>query len=99
MTPMSEDTATRSVPEFEWDEHNEEKLLARHGVSAWEVEQCFANPHTRRRKGTAMLMLGITDNGRMLLLVYFQKETGAIRVYSAREMTVGERRVYRKFVR
>ncbi|MHB1865452.1 MAG: BrnT family toxin [Candidatus Saccharimonadales bacterium] len=82
-------------PEFEWDEHNENKLLERHGVSAAEVEQCFGNPHTRRRNGEALLMLGKTDDGRMLFLVYEQKPNGVVRVYSAREMMDGERRVYR----
>lgn len=89
----------RALPEFEWDEHNEGKLLLHHNVSALEAEQCFANPHTRRRVGEDMLMLGITDGGRMLLLVYAQKPRGIVRVYSAREMTVDERRTYRRNAR
>jgi uncharacterized DUF497 family protein len=32
----------------------------------------------------------------MLLLVYEQKQNGTVRVYSAREMTENERRVYRQ---
>jgi uncharacterized DUF497 family protein len=40
-------------------------------------------------------MLGATDGGRMLLLVYQQKPGGVVRVYSAREMTPKERRTYR----
>lgn len=87
------------LPEFEWDEHNEEKLLERHNVSALEAEQCFANPHTRRRAGDAMLLLGATDGGRMLFLVYQQKPNGVVRVYSAREMTANERRAYRRHAR
>ena len=86
------------IPEFEWDESNEEKLLRVHGVSAWEVEQCFANPHTKRRSGDAMLMLGVTDGGRMLLLAYAQSPE-SVRVYSAREMTQTERRTYRRLAR
>jgi uncharacterized DUF497 family protein len=85
----------RGLPEFEWDENNEDKLLANHNVSAREAEQCFANPHTKRRQGDALLMLGVTDGGRMLLLVYEQKPGGVVRVYSAREMTENERRTYR----
>lgn len=46
-----------------------------------------------------MLMLGVTDGGRMLLLVYEQKPTGVVRVYSAREMTDKERGTYRRLVR
>jgi uncharacterized DUF497 family protein len=40
-------------------------------------------------------MLGITDGGRMLFLVYEQKSDGVVRVYSAREMSEAERRIYR----
>jgi len=86
------------IPDFEWDEWNEEKLLRRHGVSAWEAEQCFANPHTTRSSGNAMLMLGMTDSGRMLFLVYEQKPR-SVRVYSARNMTQNERRTYRRLAR
>jgi len=85
-----------TIPQFEWDEYNEEKLLNRHGVSALEAEQCFSNPHTRRRSSDALLMLGRTDGGRLLFLVYEQKEDGVVRVYSAREMTTKERSVYHK---
>jgi uncharacterized DUF497 family protein len=92
-------TPRRQPPEFEWDEHNEEKLLDRHGVSALEAEQCFSNPHTRRRHGDSLLILGITDAGRMLFLVYEQKPKGVVRVYSAREMTEKERRAYRRNTR
>ena len=87
------------MPEFEWDEHNEDKLLVRHNVSALEAEQCFVNPSTRRRKGDALLLLGVTDGGRMLFLVYQQKPNGVVRVYSAREMTKRERRAFRQNTR
>lgn len=87
------------LPEFEWDEHNEEKLLERHNVSALEAEQCFANPNTRRRHGDDLLLLGVTEGGRMLFLVYEQKPNGVVRVYSAREMTDKERRTCRRNAR
>ncbi|MEJ7786074.1 MAG: BrnT family toxin [Solirubrobacteraceae bacterium] len=86
-------------PEFEWDEYNEDKLMDNHGVSALEAEQCFAHPHTKRRKGDDLLLLGATDGGRMLFLVYEQKPEGVVRVYSAREMTDRERGTYRRHVR
>ena len=91
--------ASHDLPEFEWDEHNEDKLLLRHDVSALEAEQCFANENIRRREGDALLLMGVTDSGRMLFLVYEQKANGVVRVYSAREMTEKERRVYRRNVR
>lgn len=86
------------LPEFEWDEANEQKLRERHDVSAREAEECFANPHSKKRVGDAMLMLGKTDDGRMLLLVY-ERRPGAVRVYSAREMTARERTVYHRRAR
>jgi uncharacterized DUF497 family protein len=89
----------RWLPEFEWDENNEDKLLAQHEVTAAEAEECFANPNSRRRTGADFLLLGVTDGGRMLLLVYEQRASGVIRVYSAREMTDGERRTYRRVVK
>ncbi len=89
----------RQRPAFEWDPANEEKLLERHKVSALEAEQCFANPHTVRRAEDAYLLLGRTDDGRMLLLIYQQKSKGVVRVYSGREMTERERRAYRRNVR
>ncbi|HUZ68276.1 MAG TPA: BrnT family toxin [Candidatus Saccharimonadales bacterium] len=90
---------SHQLPEFEWDENNEDKLLLRHNVSALEAEQCFANPHTRRRDGDDLLLLGVTDHGRMLFLVYEQKPDGVVRVYSAREMNDKERRTYRRHAR
>lgn len=89
----------RWLPEFEWDEHNEEKLLERHGVTAAEAEECFGNAHSRRRVGDVYLMLGMTEAGRMLFLVYEQKRGGRVRVFSAREMTDAERRAYRRVAR
>lgn len=86
------------LPEFEWDEGNEQKLLDRHNVSAREAEECFANAKSAKRSGDAMLLLGVTDAGRMLLLVY-ENKPNAVRVYSARDMTRKEKAVYRRSVR
>ena len=92
--------ARHPLPEFDWDESNEIKLLERHHVSALEAEQCFANRHTRKRgRGGAYLLLGRTDVGRLLFLVYEQQAGGIVRVYSAREMTDKERRAFRRATR
>jgi uncharacterized DUF497 family protein len=42
------------------------------------------------------LLLGVTDAGRMLFLVYEQKRGGIVRVFSGRDMTESERRTYRR---
>jgi uncharacterized DUF497 family protein len=90
----------RSRPRFEWDPANEERLLDRHNVAALEAEQCFENAHTTRRAGKDVyLLLGRTDDDRFLLLVYEQKRSGVVRVYSGRDMTEKERRAYRRQVR
>ena len=89
----------RWIPEFEWDEDNETKLLERHNISAYEAEECFANPHTKRRLGADMGLLGRTDAGRSLFLVYEQKANGVVRVYSARNMTSAEKRLHRRIAK
>jgi uncharacterized DUF497 family protein len=89
----------RPLPEFEWEEENEEKLLRNHNVSALEAEQCFGNPHSKRRHGEDLVMLGVTNGGRMLFLVYEQKSNGVVRIYSAREMIDRELRTYRRVAR
>ena len=84
----------RDALTFEWDEANETKLLARHGVSALEAEQCFLNGPSIRRHSKAYLVLGRTNAGRMLFLVCERKPGNVVRVYSAREMTRSERQAF-----
>lgn len=81
---------------FEWNEANEEKLLRRHGVSAIEAEECFFNRPSIRRHGKSYLLMGQTDAGRMLLLVFQRKAGNRIRVYSAGDLTDDEKAVYRR---
>ena len=81
---------------FEWDEANEVKLLLRHGVTAAEAEECFFNRPSVRRWEDVYLMLGRSDAGRFLFLVFARKAGGLVRVFSAREMTDSERTAYRR---
>jgi len=81
---------------FEWEETNETKLLSRHGVTAAEAEECFFNRPSVRRKEGQYLMLGRTDGGRLLFLVFERKSRGVVRIFSAREMTEGERAAFRR---
>lgn len=90
---------SRHLPDFEWDNANEGHLLESHGVTAYEAESCFGNPNTRKRFGDRLLLLGKTDDDRMLLLVYVQKPGGLVRVISSRDMTPGERATYRRHAR
>jgi len=86
--------------EFEWDEVNLEHI-ARHGVSATEVEEAATDP---RRLGapaynlkgeTRWALLGATVAGRILFVV-FTKRQRRIRVVTARDATPREKRRYRK---
>ncbi len=61
-----------SADNFEWDEHNESKLIG-HGVQPWEVEEVFDNePVWALNKNHASgdwLMVGRTNGGRALKIV------------------------------
>lgn len=84
------------IPEFDWDDVNENHLWGRHKVSVWEAEQCFRDPNASwRRIGDDMGMYASTDD-RMLFLIYQQKRNGVVRIYGARNMTNNEKRKYRQ---
>lgn len=85
-----------SRPEFEWDEGNEEHLIARHDIYPDEAEQVFYNGAHVRRAGDGYVAYGQNDSGRYLLLVFVLRGT-AIRVFSARTMTREERRFYERY--
>ena len=86
--------------EFDWDEANVEHI-ARHNVSPEEAEQAYADPKRincgTRRVGQESrgIILGRTDAGRILFLVFTKRE-GAIRIFSVREATQDEKKRYRK---
>lgn len=83
------------MPEFEWDEENEEKVLS-HGVRPEEVEQCFFNRHLRKRKPKSIdrwYLFGRTDGGRALFVVY-QKRGEIVRPITAYDLPPAFRRKY-----
>lgn len=82
-----------SRPEFDWDDGNETHLIERHNVYPDEAEQAFFNGAHVRRAGGAYYAYGQDDGGRYLFLV-FELRRGAVRVFSARDMTERERRLY-----
>lgn len=85
--------------EFEWDESNEKKLLARHGLGRTEVEQPFFNIHLLRpdekHSGYEKRynLLGITDSRRVLFITFTIRKD-KIRVISARPADRRERTIY-----
>ncbi len=85
---------------FQWDDRNAHKIWKKHRVTTRECEEMFlAEPlivgadeehSTREERGYA---LGRTDV-RRLLFVAFTIRGRAIRVISARDMSLKERRIY-----
>ena len=79
-----------------WDDENLEHI-AGHGVSADEVEEAITgNPLVIRGREDRYLAYGKTADGRLLLVVYGRLGRGAIRPVTARDMTDGEKRLYRR---
>jgi len=82
----------------------EEKLLLKHDVESFEVEEIFENfPHIRyfkkgKTKGENLyLAWGQTFNGRYLLVFFIYKLNKNALVISSRDMTLKERKSYGKF--
>lgn len=72
--------------EFEWDEHNLEELAA-HGVQFWEAQECFYRAHrvfrNKRKPGRSyetFKLIGRSDAGRPLLLIFFAKGKNSVGV-------------------
>lgn len=81
------------VSRLDWDEGNEEHI-ARHAVSADEVEQvCFSSrPLIRKGRQGTRLVYGRTLAGRYLLVVLRLRGEGIARCITARDMTTKEKR-------
>lgn len=74
----------RSI-DFEWDEHNLDEIAA-HQVGFEEAEQCFFNRHqvyrNKKKPGRSyetFKLVGRTDAGRSLLVIFFVKEKTPVR--------------------
>lgn len=88
---------------FEWDQGNDTKNLAKHGVSKEEAESVFhsdpivAEDESHSSTEKRLAAFGITAAGRLLTVVFTLRGEGTrIRVISARAMSRRERRVYEK---
>ena len=81
---------------FIWDDENVVHLT-RHAVSPEEVQEVLvAEPLVLRGPDDRYLAYGRTENGRWVFAVYVIRPQGRIRVLTARDMTEGERRLYRR---
>jgi uncharacterized DUF497 family protein len=81
---------------FEWDAHNSEHI-GMHDVDPDEAEAVLDNdPLVLRTKDGKYLAYGQSDEGRYLLVVFARKARDLIRVITARDLTEGEKRQYRR---
>jgi uncharacterized protein len=86
-----------------WLRHIEDKLLFKHSVETYEVEEVLANQPKFRfvEKGAhededVYLALGQTGSGRYLAVIFIYKQTREALILSARDMARKERRQYGK---
>lgn len=79
---------------FLWDDGNIDHVAA-HGVTQWEVEQVFRrHPKVRRAREGRYQAAGATEAGRHLVVHFRYLGNGVVRVITARDMTLKERRTH-----
>lgn len=83
---------------FEWDQHNVEHI-ARHGVDPEETEEAARDPDrasiSANKKGRSGL-IGMSDAGRILVVILDRKNRNTWRVVTARDASANEKKSYRK---
>lgn len=89
--------------EFEWDEFNEDKLAARHGVDRYEAEEAATDPRAIIKRigidsvgNPEFIFVGKTDDGRILFMVGVRKRGRHWRIGGARDAEFREKRAYRR---
>jgi uncharacterized protein len=84
--------------QFEWDEKKAASNIQKHGVSFQEARTVFKDTlalygsddvHADRE-----IVIGESENARLLLVVYIEVEEDTTRIISARRATPHERRKY-----
>jgi len=84
------------IERFRWPPGIEEKGLAKHGLFAEEVEESFSHPEAKlRRTGDRYILLSRTYAGSYIIVILaFAARIATI--ISARKMTAGEWRLFRR---
>lgn len=100
--PIPRDLSEIEFIGFDWDKGNKDKNLEKHRVLTDETEEIFFNEplqfirdikHSQTEE--RIVAYGITDKGRKLTVVFtIRKER--IRIISARDQNIKERRQYEK---
>ena len=81
------------IKRFDWNDANIEHI-ARHNVTTDEAEETFLYALIRKGRDGRLLVYGVTDSGRYLLVVTVLKQDGVVRVITARDMSDSEKRYY-----
>lgn len=82
------------ISRFDWDDGNVIHI-ARHEIEPWEAEEVFNEfPLYRKAKANRLTACGRTDSGRYLFVVFERKPGGVVRVVTARDANLSERRYY-----
>jgi len=99
---MEPDDLLSKCTGFEWNKGNLLKNWEEHGVTGSECEQIFFNnpqivaPDLKHSgKEDRYFVLGQTDTGRLLYVVFMIRKT-LVRIISARDMSRKERKVYER---
>lgn len=87
---------------FEWNPSKARSNLRKHGVSFEEAKSVFYDEHAVQfvdeessREESRFLMLGLSNELRVLLVCHCERDTGEIiRIISARKATKNEREYY-----
>ena len=84
---------------FEWDEHNLFHAI-RHGISKEEIEEVILGAHlVRKGLSGVYVAYGRTLDGRYAIAVFQYKGHGVVRPFSARPITLNEKKRLRRWSR
>ena len=86
---------------FEWDETKDQANLGKHGVSFHEAQTVFLDPlasifddELHSVNELREIIIGHSSDDRLLLVCFAERETGVVRIISARRATRRERNDY-----
>jgi len=86
------------IEAIEIDDNVLDKIESKHGISISEARQASLSPerHVRRAREGIYVVFSRTEAGRYLVVALAHAGAGVFKVVTAREMTLAERRLYRK---
>ena len=83
------------IRDFDWDDGNILHIALGHGIEPEEAEEVLAlAPLVRRTKRGHYAALGRTRSGRLLVIVFEEKDEGVVHVITGWDMDDSEHRFY-----